>query len=88
LHTKEYQASNSKFFKIVIMKIEQTHIDEIRTQFASLQTKEDLVELLSKAKNLMYGVECKPVQLKHLTYYANPYLSKNRYQKFTIKTKI
>lgn len=87
MHTKEYQASNSKYFKNVIMKIEKLHIDEIRAQFSNLKTKEDLVELLSKAKNLMYGVECKPVQLKHLTYYANPYLSKNRYQKFTIKKK-
>ena len=84
---KEYQAGNSKSFKIQIMRIEQNHIDEISVQFASIESKEDLVNLLSKARNLMYGIECKPVQLKHLTYYADPKLSKKRYQKFTIKKK-
>lgn len=69
------------------MKIEQAHIDQIRKQFAELQNKEDLVKLLSDAKNLLYGEECKPVQLKSLTYYANPTLCKKRYQTFTIKKK-
>lgn len=69
------------------MKIEQAHIDQIRKQFAELQSKEDLVKLLSDAKNLLYGEECKPVQLKSLTYYANPTLCKKRYQTFTIKKK-
>jgi len=69
------------------MKIEQTHIDQIKKQFAELQSKEDLVKLLSDAKNMLYGEECKPVQLKSLTYYANPTLCKKRYQTFTIKKK-
>src|SRR5690554_2026619 len=69
------------------MKIEQAHIDQIRKQFAELQNKEDLVKLLSEAKNMLYGEECKPVQLKSLTYYANPKLCKKRYQTFTIKKK-
>lgn len=69
------------------MKIEQAHIDQIRKQFAELQSKEDLVKLLSTAKNMLYGEECKPVQLKSLTYYANPELCKKRYQTFTIKKK-
>lgn len=69
------------------MKIEQVHIDQIRKQFAALQSKEDLVKLLSDAKNMLYGEECKPVQLKSLTYYANPLHCKKRYQTFTIKKK-
>jgi hypothetical protein len=69
------------------MKIEQAHIDQIRKQFAELQSKEELVKLLSDAKNMLYGEECKPVQLKSLTYYANPTLCKKRYQTFTIKKK-
>jgi len=77
----------SKSVKIKMMKIEQAHIDQIRKQFAELQSKEDLVKLLSNAKNMLYGEECKPVQLKSLTYYANPTLCKNRYQTFTIKKK-
>jgi RNA-directed DNA polymerase len=69
------------------MKIEQAHINQIRKQFAELQSKEDLVKLLSDAKNMLYGEECKPIQLKSLTYYANPTLCKKRYQSFTIKKK-
>ncbi len=69
------------------MKIEQTHIDQIRLQFAAIQSKEDLVNLLSDAKNLLYGEKCKPVQLKSLTYYANPEICKKRYHTFTIKKK-
>jgi hypothetical protein len=69
------------------MKLEQSHIDHIREQFAELQSKEDLVKLLSEAKNLLYGEECKPVQLKALTYYANPKICKKRYQTFTVKKK-
>lgn len=69
------------------MKIEQAHIYQMRKQFAELQSKEDLVKLLSDAKKMMYGEECKPVQLKSLTYYANPTLCKKRYQTFTIKKK-
>jgi len=69
------------------MKIEQQHIDQIRQKFASMQNKADLVSLLSEAKNILYGKECKPFELKSLTYYANPDLCKKRYAKFTIKKK-
>ena len=77
-----FQSSN-----IFDMKIEQTYIDQIKTQFRSIQSKEDLVELLSEAKNLFYGEKCKPVQIKSLTYYANPEICRRRYQTFTIKKK-
>lgn len=69
------------------MKIERTHIDQIRGQFAAMQSKEDLIQLLNDAKNLLYGEECKPFQLKSLTYYGNPEICKKRYQSFTIKKK-
>jgi hypothetical protein len=69
------------------MTIEILHISQIRKQFAELQSKEDLVKLLTDAKNLLYGEECKPVQLKALTYYANPTICKNRYKTFSIKKK-
>ena len=61
------------------MKIEQKHIDFVRYRFAEMQTKDDLVSLLSEAKDLLYGEKCKPILLKSLTYYANPELSKKRY---------
>lgn len=69
------------------MKIEQQHIAHIRKQFEKLQSKQDLVELLSEAKELMYGEKCKPFELKALTYYANPKLCIHRYTKFSIKKK-
>lgn len=69
------------------MKIDQTHIDKIRESFAAMQNKEDLVNLLSEAKNMLYAKECNPVTLKALTYYANPEVCKKRYQTFTIKKK-
>ena len=69
------------------MKIEQKHIDQIRQKFATIQSKEDLVLLLSEAKNILYRKECKPFELKSLTYYANPDLCKKRYAKFSIKKK-
>ena len=69
------------------MKIDQTQIDQIRVNFAAMKSKEDLVVLLSSAKTMLYGEKCKPVQLKHLTYYANPEICKKRYQTFTIKKK-
>ena len=69
------------------MIIEQTHIDQIKAQFATMQTKEDLVVLLSKAKNMLYSEECKPIKLRSLTYYANPELCERRYKTFSIKKK-
>mgnify|MGYP003794586535 CR=1 FL=1 len=69
------------------MKIEKQHIDQIRQRFASMQNKEELVSLLSEAKNILYGKECKPFELRSLTYYANPVLCKKRYAKFTVKKK-
>jgi len=69
------------------MKIEHAHTDQIRKQFADMQSKEDLVKILSDAKNMLYGEDCKPVQLKSLTYYANPEICISRYHQFSIRKK-
>lgn len=69
------------------MKIEKKHIVQIRAQFAEMQNREDLVNLLNVAKNFLYGENCKPIHLKALTYYANPELCNKRYTSFTIKKK-
>lgn len=69
------------------MKIDSSHVDQIKTKFVSMQSKGDLAQLLSEAKNLLYGEDCTPVLLKSLTYYANPEISRKRYQTFTIKKK-
>lgn len=69
------------------MNIEQKHIELIQKKFAEIQTKNDIVELLNIAKNILYGKEYKPILLKSLTYYANPKICKKRYRKFIIKKK-
>ncbi|MFZ1790710.1 MAG: reverse transcriptase family protein [Saprospiraceae bacterium] len=69
------------------MKIEQTNITQIKKLFINLQSKEDLVILLSEAKNMLNAEKCEPILLKSLNYYANPVLCKKRYYTFTIKKK-
>jgi len=69
------------------MKIDPKQIELIKTRFAQMQTKKDLANLLSEAKNMLYGEKSKPVLLKSLTYYANPDLCKKRYSQFKVKKK-
>ncbi len=77
----------SRAFVLRKMNIEQQHIDHIRKQFASLQSKEDILDLLNYANNVLYGENFKPLQLKSLTFYANPNICKNRYSQFSINKK-
>jgi len=69
------------------MKIEQSHINQIKIAFQNMQTKEDLLQLLNGVKPMIYGEKTIPFELKQLTWYANPKLAKNRYTQFTIKKK-
>ncbi len=69
------------------MKPEQTHIDQIRTAFEKMQSREDLLHVLNEAKPLVYGDKAVPFELKQLTWYANPKLGKKRYAEFKIKKK-
>ncbi len=69
------------------MKLEQAQIDKIKTAFAEMQTRADLLHLLNEVKPLVYGENAVPFELKQLTWYANPKLSKNRYKEFKIKKK-
>lgn len=69
------------------MKVEQNHIEQIRTAFQKMQSKEDLLHLLNEAKPFVYGEKAVPFQLKQLTWYSNPKLAKKRYTSFTIKKK-
>ena len=61
------------------MKLEQSHIDKIKTAFEKMQTREDFLQLLNEAKSIIYGDNTVPFELRQLTWYANPTLSKNRY---------
>jgi retron-type reverse transcriptase len=69
------------------MKQEQTHIDQIRTAFEKMQSREDLLHVLNEAKPLVYGDKAVPFELKQLTLYANPNLGRKRYAEFKIKKK-
>jgi Reverse transcriptase (RNA-dependent DNA polymerase) len=69
------------------MKIEPSHINQIKASFEKMQTKEDLLQLLNETKPLIYGVKTIPFDLKQLTWYANPKLSVKRYTEFKIKKK-
>ena len=69
------------------MELEQIHIDNIRTAFQEMQTNADLLNLMNYVKPLLYGEKSVPFQLKQVTYYANPKISKPRYKEFKIKKK-
>jgi retron-type reverse transcriptase len=66
---------------------EGINTEGIRTSFEQMQTKEDLLNLLNKAKPFLYGKGTVPFELKQLTWYANPKLSRSRYVEFAIKKK-
>lgn len=69
------------------MKIEQAHIEQIKSAFEKMQTREDLLHLLNEAKPLVYGEKSVPFELKQITWYANPKLAKKRYIEFKIRKK-
>lgn len=69
------------------MKIEQTHIDQIRIAFQNMKSKEDFLHLLNEAKPFVYGEKTVPFELKQLTWYSNPKLAKKRYTEFKVKKK-
>lgn len=69
------------------MKIEDTHITEIKSRFSSIETKEDLLNLLNYARTILYGEDCEFFKMNQLTYYADPSKCSNRYVKFTVKKK-
>ncbi len=69
------------------MKPSQENIDEIIADFAEMKTRDDLLQLLNKAKRMYYGEKAVPFELKSLTYFSNPKLAKNRYREFSIRKK-
>lgn len=69
------------------MKLGQPQIDQIREAFAKMQTRDDLLKLMNKVKPLIYGDKAVPFELKQLTWFANPKISKKRYVEFKIKKK-
>ena len=71
------------------MHVQQQHTDEIKGRFQKLESGQDLVDLLNYSKRLLYPdvKDSKPIQLKSVTYYANPKLCGKRYYQFHIGKK-
>jgi len=69
------------------MMIDQTQIEEVRTEFARMQSREDFLDLLNHVKPMLYGGKVHPFTLKQLAWYSNPNLGGTRYREFTIKKK-
>jgi RNA-directed DNA polymerase len=69
------------------MKIENLHIKNIKTKFAEINCKQDLIDLINHANGLLYGDDYKSLTTKGFNYYANPKQSKKRYTTFTVKKK-
>lgn len=69
------------------MKITTTQVNEIKSKFETIQSKEDLLLLINDAKQMIYGENPYPITLKTLNYFANPANSKSRYKSFDIRKK-
>lgn len=69
------------------MKLSQSNIDQIKSHFSALNTKEGLVILINEVNCILYGEEYQKLSLKRLTYYSNPKLCKRRYSSFSISKK-
>ncbi|MFD2514210.1 reverse transcriptase domain-containing protein [Pontibacter locisalis] len=69
------------------MNLGEVQVHEIRSKFEAIQTKEDLLALLNLTLTSIYGDKARKISLKSLTYYSNPKLSRNSYEKFSISKK-
>lgn len=69
------------------MKLSQQHINQIRSQFSALDSKEDLVALINEVNYILYGEDYQRLDLNRLTYYSNPKLCKKRYTSFSVPKK-
>jgi RNA-directed DNA polymerase len=69
------------------MKLKTIHINYIKDSFGEMKSKEDLLSLLNYAKNILFGDNTKPFEIKQLNYYSNSNINKNRYTTFEILKK-
>ncbi|QQU02185.1 reverse transcriptase family protein [Myroides odoratus] len=73
------------------MSLDQEQIEELKQEFLAIKSKEDLLIILNKTSALLAkdnpDFNPSPIELKTLTYYANPKLCKQRYSSFKIKKK-
>jgi len=70
-----------------MMKLQDEHIQQIRSAFNKMKSKEDFLALLNSTKKLIYGEKFIPFELKHLNYHSNQNTNPKRYIQFEIKKK-
>jgi RNA-directed DNA polymerase len=71
----------------MFMKIDQSQIEEVRSAFDQMQSREDFIDLLNHVKPMLYSGKTHLFTLKQLTWYSNPNLGGKRYTEFRIKKK-
>jgi hypothetical protein len=69
------------------MKPDISHIAKIRSMFAKMQTREDLLDVLNEAKKIMLGDDVSPFKISALTYFSNPKRTESEYTRFEIEKK-
>jgi len=69
------------------MEVKKEDISRIKSAFEKMQTKGDLLALLNSAKPFVYGPRTVLFELRQLSWYASPKLSRERYKEFKIKKK-
>jgi RNA-directed DNA polymerase len=69
------------------MKIENLHITDIKTRFAAINCKQDVIDLINHVNVLLYGGDYKSLTEKGFNYYTSPKFSNKRYNTFSVRKK-
>lgn len=69
------------------MRLNQTHIEQLKSKFEIMKSKEDLLALLNMANQFIYQEKVLPLRLKTLTYYSHPSVATKRYRQFNLRKK-
>lgn len=69
------------------MDTSQLNIEQIKKQFAAIDSRDELLELLNVINQSVFGEKTKPIHHKSLTYFTNPKFSTQHYKEFTIAKK-
>jgi retron-type reverse transcriptase len=75
------------YYNISKMKPDNSQIQKIRTLFDTMQTREDLLDVLNEAKRMMMGEATEPFTISSLTYLSNPNRTDSQYVRFEVKKK-
>lgn len=69
------------------MRLKDEHINHIRVTFNQMKDKEDLLLLLNYCKEILYGNNTLPFEMRQLNYHCNPKKNNGRYYSFYIRKK-